>query len=47
MRLWTSWNEPNFPQFLLPQWERVGGVNVPVAPMLYKVEDNRLYLIDE
>ncbi|MGH2743989.1 MAG: hypothetical protein ACRDN8_16230, partial [Thermoleophilaceae bacterium] len=23
VRLWTTWNEPNHPVFLLPQWERV------------------------
>jgi len=24
VRLWTTWNEPNNPDFLLPQWQRDG-----------------------
>lgn len=34
--LWSLWNEPNQAGWLSPQWEKVGGVNVPVAPMLYR-----------
>ena len=34
--LWSLWNEPNQPGWLSPQWEKVGGVNIPVAPTLYR-----------
>ena len=34
--MWSLWNEPNQAGWLSPQWERVDGVNVPVAPMLYR-----------
>jgi hypothetical protein len=34
--LWSLWNEPNQPGWLSPQWEKVDGVNIPVAPMLYR-----------
>ena len=34
--LWSLWNEPNQPGWLSPQWEKVNGVNIPVAPMLYR-----------
>ena len=34
--LWSLWNEPNQAGWLSPQWEKVDGVNVPVAPMLYR-----------
>ena len=33
---WSLWNEPNQAGWLSPQWEKVDGVNVPVAPMLYR-----------
>jgi hypothetical protein len=36
VRLWTTWNEPNHPSFLLPQWERVGDTWVPRSPHLYR-----------
>lgn len=36
VRLWTTWNEPNHPSFLLPQWERVGGQWVPHSPHVYR-----------
>ncbi|MDQ3722372.1 MAG: hypothetical protein M3376_04745 [Actinomycetota bacterium] len=34
--LWSLWNEPNQPGWLSPQWEKVGGQVVPVAPTLYR-----------
>jgi len=34
--LWSLWNEPNQAGWLSPQWEKVGGQNVPVAPALYR-----------
>src|SRR5688572_11947912 len=36
VRLWTTWNEPNHPSFLLPQWERKNGSWVPRTPHLYR-----------
>ena len=36
VRLWTAWNEPNHPQFLLPQWKRSGGRWVPRSPHFYR-----------
>ena len=36
VRLWTTWNEPNHPGFLLPQWSRVGGGWRPEAPHVYR-----------
>ena len=37
VRLWTTWNEPNHPSFLLPQWRRGrGGRWVPSAPHVYR-----------
>jgi hypothetical protein len=38
VRLFTTWNEPNHPIFLLPQWQRAGkrGRWRPVAPHLYR-----------
>lgn len=34
--LFTIWNEPNHPGFLLPQWRREGGRYVPNSPDLYR-----------
>jgi len=36
VRQWTTWNEPNHPGFLLPQWERADGRLRPVAPHHYR-----------
>lgn len=37
VHLWTTWNEPNHPSFLLPQWRRSrGGGWRPAAPHLYR-----------
>ncbi|HEY6780187.1 MAG TPA: hypothetical protein VI111_04490 [Thermoleophilaceae bacterium] len=36
VRLWTTWNEPNHPAFLLPQWERRDGRWLPASPHWYR-----------
>ncbi len=36
VRLWTTWNEPNHPAFLMPQWERRGGRWLPASPHWYR-----------
>ena len=43
VRLWTTWNEPNFPAFLAPQWRRVDGTWVPQSPHHYREMHNRAY----
>lgn len=43
VRLWTTWNEPNHPTFLLPQWERLGGRWRPAAPHHYRQMHNAAY----
>lgn len=43
VRLWTTWNEPNHPVFLLPQWERRGGGLRPASPHLYRDMHERAY----
>ncbi len=43
VRLWTTWNEPNHPAFLLPQWERAGTRRVPAAPHHYRDMHNASY----
>ena len=43
VRLWTTWNEPNHPAFLLPQWERAGARRVPAAPHHYRAMHNAAY----
>jgi hypothetical protein len=44
VRLWTTWNEPNHPLFLLPQWERRGGDWVPAAPHHYREMHEAAYV---
>ena len=34
--MFSIWNEPNIPGFLLPQWERQGKARVPLSPHLYR-----------
>ncbi len=34
--IWSLWNEPNQAGWLSPQWEKVDGQVVPVAPALYR-----------
>lgn len=36
VRDWATWNEPNHPSFLLPQWERRAGRLRPAAPHIYR-----------
>lgn len=36
VRYWATWNEPNHPGFLLPQWERRRGRMRPAAPHIYR-----------
>src|SRR4051794_3428053 len=43
VRLWTTWNEPNHPTFLLPQWIRRDGAWVPYSPHLYREMHERAY----
>ncbi len=43
VRLWSTWNEPNHPTFLLPQWERRGGELVPISPHVYREMHNAGY----
>ena len=43
VRLWTTWNEPNHPVFLLPQWKRRAGEWVPHSPHLYRRMHERAY----
>ena len=43
VRLWTTWNEPNHPSFLLPQWRRSGGRWVPRSPHFYRRMHARAY----
>ncbi|HYZ30012.1 MAG TPA: hypothetical protein VE570_13200 [Thermoleophilaceae bacterium] len=44
VRLWTTWNEPNHPSFLLPQSERTrGGRWRDVAPHVYRAMHEAAY----
>jgi hypothetical protein len=44
VRLWTSWNEPNHPSFLLPESERTrGGGWRDVAPHVYRAMHEAAY----
>src|SRR4051812_24731533 len=43
VRLWTTWNEPNHPAFLLPQWVRRAGGWTPYSPHLYRALHERAY----
>lgn len=44
VRLWTTWNEPNHPSFLLPQSERTrGGKWRDVAPHVYRAMHEAAY----
>ena len=46
VRLWTTWNEPNHPSFLLPQWRRDRrGRWVPASPHLYRRMHNAAYRV--
>jgi hypothetical protein len=43
VRLWTTWNEPNHPVFLMPQWEKVRKQWRPAAPHIYRALHNAAY----
>ena len=43
VRLWSTWNEPNNPTFLLPQWERREGEWTPSSPHVYRELHNVAY----
>ena len=43
VRLWTTWNEPNYTSFLLPQWRRVDGRWVPQSPHIYREMHEQAY----
>jgi hypothetical protein len=43
VRLWSTWNEPNNPTFLLPQWERRDGDLVASSPHVYRDLHNAAY----
>ena len=43
VRLWTTWNEPNHPSFLLPQWRRGQDGWVPRSPHLYREMHRQAY----
>jgi hypothetical protein len=43
VRVWTTWNEPNHPTFLLPQWKRVKGKWEPEAPHVYRAMHDAAY----
>jgi hypothetical protein len=43
VRLWTTWNEPNHPAFLLPQWTRSHGEWIPRSPHVYRRMHERAY----
>jgi hypothetical protein len=45
VRLWTTWNEPNHPVFLRPQWERLrpGAPWRPASPHIYRRMHNAAY----
>ena len=36
VRLWTTWNEPNNPDFLMPQWQHEGRGWRPASPHVYR-----------
>ena len=43
VRLWTTWNEPNNPTFLRPQWIRRRGEWRPASPHVYRAMHNAAY----
>jgi hypothetical protein len=36
VNMWSLWNEPNQASWLAPQWAKVGGSLIPVAPRLFR-----------
>jgi hypothetical protein len=43
VRMWTTWNEPNNPTFLRPQWIRREGAWRPESPHVYRALHNAAY----
>jgi hypothetical protein len=43
VRMWTTWNEPNNPTFLRPQWIRRGGAWRAASPHVYRALHNAAY----
>jgi hypothetical protein len=43
VRYFQAWNEPNLPNYLLPQWQLVGRNWVPVSPRIYRSMLNAFY----
>jgi hypothetical protein len=43
VRYFQAWNEPNYSNYLLPQWELVGRTWVPVSPGIYRALLNAFY----
>ena len=44
VRMWTTWNEPNNPDFLKPQWRKTdAGVWQPASPHVYRAMHNAAY----
>lgn len=44
VRMWTTWNEPNHPSFLAPQWKReADGSWRPASPHVYRQMHNAAY----
>ena len=41
--MWTTWNEPNHPSFLSPQWIRDGNGWRPQSPHVYRAMHNAAY----
>jgi len=43
VRLYTTWNEPNHPSFLKPQWVRTASGFRPQSPHIYRAMHNKAY----
>jgi hypothetical protein len=43
VRLWATWNEPNHPAFLMPQWRRSKSGLRPESPHVYRWLHNAAY----
>src|SRR3954454_8133356 len=43
VRLWATWNEPNHPAFLMPQWRRSRSGTRPESPHVYRWLHNAAY----
>ena len=43
VRMWTTWNEPNSPAFLRPQWVKRDGRWSPASPHIYRAMHNAAY----